>query len=215
MEETINVRIKLTPGNPPRPATTKVFLDKKRFGKHTRALEPGEVIALPRDAAEEMLNHLPYELEMTMDEATRPLAFKSQHEAAITSTQNTMINRSEQIKSAHQAAVERVREEMREREELIRREEAIARREAELGLAGPNSEKHIEAEPSVGDVTQVSVALLDEEVREPRNNAMSRDELDALRKGEEDAATAEAQAEPVKRKRRGRPPKNPQPETTA
>ena len=200
MEETISVRIKLMPGNPPRPATTKVFLDRKKLGKNARALEPGEIVAMPRDLAERFLKHLPYELEMTMEPPNRPLAFEDQHQAAMTSTQNTMINRSEQIKSAHEAEVAKVREEMKARNDLIAREEAIARREVELGLNQPAAETAIAPKFTMDD----------EEVREPRNNALSADELEALRKGEEDAATEQAQAEPPKRKR-GRPPKNPQP----
>lgn len=202
MQDTINVRIKMMPGNPPRPATTKVFLDRKKLGKNARALEPGEIIALPKSMAEELLNHLPYELEMTLEEANRPLAFASQHEAAITSTQNSMINRSELIKASHQAEVAKVREEMKARNDLMAREEAIAKREAELGINQPASE----AAPKF--------TMDDEEVREPRNNMLSPDELEALRKGEEETAIEQAQAESPKRKR-GRPRKNPQPETAA
>lgn len=213
MQETINVRIKMFPGNPPRPSTTKVFLDKRALGPNARPLEPGEIVAMPKLMAEEMLRHLPYELEMTMEDANRPLAFENQHQASMTSTQNTMIRRSEQIKAAHEAEVAKVREEMKKRNDLIAREEEIARREAELGIG--------QSEPEPASPPKFTID--DEDVREPRHNAMTRDELDELRKdADEQMEKTRAEAEqkmqearaPVKRKR-GRPPKNPQPETAA
>lgn len=211
MQETINVRIK-TFGNPPRPATTKVFLDKKAFGRHARALEPGEIIEMPFDAAKEMLDHLPGELEMTLDPANRPLAFENQHQAAITSTQNTMINRSEQVQAAHQSAVAQMQEEMRKRNDLLAREEAVARREAELGLGVESGVTQATA-ASVEPTLNVLDALDDEPVREGRNNAISPEELEKIRedgKRAEEAARAQA-ANPPKRKP-GRPRKNPKPE---
>lgn len=199
MQETINVRIKMFPGEPPRPATTKVFLDKKKLGRNARPLEPGEIVEMPRAMAEEFLAHLPYELEMTMEPANRPLAFENERQAAMTSTQNTMINRSELIKAAHQAEVAKVREDMEKRNELVAREEAIARREAELGIGEP---AEVQAEEPEDDYV-------------PKNNAVVQEDLDNLRKeverkAEEDSAVTEASAPPP-RKRRGRPPKNPQP----
>lgn len=218
MEETINVRIKLMPGNPPRPATGKVFFAPDRSKGIARALEPGEVVTLPAGEAKEMLERLPYELEMTMDDPTRPVYFGSADEAHLTSQ---YLNPQTQGRADDQArAVAALREQMAhdKRDELLAREEAIARREAELGLHGPQAAKAAGSPPSLADAMQVmsgAADMLDEEVREPRHNALSPNELEALRKGEEETATAEAQAEPVKRKRRGRPPKNPQPETAA
>lgn len=197
MEQTINVRIKMFPGHPPRPATTKAFISDK---KNARALEPGEVVALPEKDAKWLLEHMPYELEMTMEPPNRPLVFKNSAEAAITSTQNNAINRSEQIKLAHKSAVEQMRKEQAELAKLREREEAIARREAELGMREP--EQPVIEEP-------------EDDGYVPKNNAVVQEEIERVRKeaereAEESGAVAEASA-PVKRKRRGRPPKNPQP----
>lgn len=200
MTETINVRIKMFPGNPPRPATTKVFLSTE---KNARPLEPGEIVQLPAHEAKQMLAHLPYELEITTENANRPVIFESHYEAAITSSQNTKVSRSEVVRANHQAAVAQMREEMAKLAELRAREEAVAKREAELGMQ--EAPEPVEDEPDDDYI--------------PKNNAVVQEEIDRIRKqaareAEEAEAVAAASA-PTGRKRRGRQPKPPQPESAA
>ena len=215
----INVQIKqlppTTPGGEPRAVTTKVFLREVQGADgYCRPLEPGEVVALEDDEARHALASLPYELEMTMNDATRPLYFRNADEAAMTSEffNPNSAGRAEQAKQAMANMMEDAAKPenialVEQANELAAREQAIRDREIELGIIEDPSamedtlDKELEDyEPSnntlVPSEFKQELADLEQEGAEVAQPEMKRDQP-----AEPDQAAAETPA-PRRRRRR-------------
>lgn len=186
-EEKINVRIKLlppaNPGGEPRAVTTRFWIRGNvdvRAG--ARPLEPNEVVALDAVEARIILAKRPYELEQTFDPPTRPLFFRNQDEADMTSQSfnPATAGRAEEAKVAMKAAMEEANtpEAKAEAQRLLgieEREEAVRQREIELGLIeNPNEledrleedlEGYVPANNTV--ITDADANTLREEAEEP------------------------------------------------
>lgn len=193
MTDKINVKIKMFPSmtahGQPTPATTKVFLrGHEDVLKGARPLEPGEIVALDKDEAMQLLAHCPLEVEMTLEDPTRPLFFRNRHEAEITSQfyNPSSAGRAEDAKKAMARMLEDAQNEdntavMDVINDLDDREAKIRAREIELGLREP--------EPGEDDELMGSI---DKELDDYQasNNTLSDGELKNIR----DAAAAEREA---------------------
>jgi len=204
---TINVRIKQFPpehkDGAPRPATYKVFLRSgAEMREGCRPLEPGEVVALDDDEARALLQHLPFELEVTMDPPTRPLFFRNSDEAQLTSQfyNPATAGRAEQAKAAMKQAMEDAnapenQKRIEEINALEAREAAIRQKEIELGLRpDPDAlEKSLDAELETEGITAA-------------DNVMPPAELEALKNAElhRNSETEVETAPPVRRRRRSK-----------
>lgn len=174
---TINVRIKTippsTPGGEPRSVTTKVFLVEQKMIEGVgfpRALEPGDVVALKDEVAMEYLKKLPFELEMTAEEPTRPLYFENRDIAHQTSRNFNprSAGRAEEAKAAMakvlaEAQAPEAQAELKRVQELDAREAALVEREKALGLMGPTPEELLDAE--LADTPAANNALSPEDMR--------------------------------------------------
>ncbi len=190
----INVRIKLTPGDPPRPATTKIMMpeltrEQKEQGLVQRPLEPYEVVPLPEDTAKEMLDHLPYELEMTHEKPTRPLFFNNQREADLSSQDYKEVTggRADEVKK--KVAGERARQAEKMRREMAEQvanepnpqvsDEMLAAVVASLEAKGYTISKPGSVIPdAVLPEPTVEVEVEDDYV--PENNATAQSDLEAV-----------------------------------
>lgn len=204
--ETVNVQIKLTPGKPPRPATHKVMLPKptpeqRAQGLLHRPLEPYEVVALPVELAEEWLENLPFELELTRKPVTRPLYFNDVRERDMSSAdyKEQIGGRADKIKE--KVAAERERQAKALAEQKANEPESTAPVDvseatmaavvARLESLGFEIKKKDPDEPIPENNAAIDGdVIVDEELENyvPQNNTTTKKELDDIVEKERKAA---------------------------
>lgn len=222
--QTINVRIKTFPGKPPRPATTRVQLpkltaDQRQAGMVERPLEPGEVVSMPKEMALDFLAHLEHELEITVNDPTRPIYFNDAFEAERTSEnfRPGVQPRSEEVKADVRAQRERMAEQMKEAAEA--KETGAGTGDASVDPDAPIDPNDVEAAMrllkergyTVSDAAPVEDAETEDLVEEPdtytpENNAILPAEVDEeRRKYQEEQAKADATTEEKPKRKRRKP----------
>ena len=177
--DTLNVRIKQIPGPNEQlvHATTKVCL--VAGNRRARYLEPGDVVALNRELAQDILSKIPGYVELTAEPANRPLYYATVNDAEMTSQSYNPITagRAEEAK----AAMARIQEEINQgalnapgEVDLATRKAQLDAREAELNAR----EAQLKAQQLVdSDTLEAQLDADLEDYKPDPNNAHSREAI--------------------------------------
>lgn len=192
---TVNIKIKSFGLDTARPhvATSKFMLrDAIATSNGCRWLEPGEVVAVPKDEALKLLALGKNYIEITLDEPNRPLCFRTAAEAVATSAFNPR----------HPGRAEKAKQKMAEVFAEMEAQETPRIPDSIDDLSIEDLEKMI-ADKKVEQASTPSAleAKLTEELADyvPTDNAVSTAEIEEVREKAKAEAEAEAEADAPKK----------------